>query len=244
MQFRAIIQRIHLWTGLLLGAQVLLWMVSGFYMSWFALELVRGETNAFPATPPELETTSYASPGGVIAQMDGATSLELRSFLGDPVYEATSAAGVALFSARSGEKISPITEEKARVVAERDYVGDAKIVKLELMSETPYEYRSTLPVWRADFDDKFHTRLYISRDTGEIVSRRNDIWRVFDFLWMLHIMDYDGRDNFNNPLLKAASATGLIFALSGAVMVVLRLRQGRYANDVRLLRGKKNEKRK
>lgn len=33
-----------------------------------------------------------------------------------------------------------------------------------------------------------------------------DRWRVFDFLWMLHIIDFDSRDDFNHPLLQIASA--------------------------------------
>jgi hypothetical protein len=34
---------------------------------------------------------------------------------------------------------------------------------------------------------------------------------------MLHIMDFDTRDNFNHPLLQIASALGLVIALSGVV---------------------------
>jgi len=38
---------------------------------------------------------------------------------------------------------------------------------------------------------------------------------------MLHIMDYDTRDDFNHPLLVIAAASALLFALSGAVLLVL-----------------------
>jgi len=244
MSFKAIVQRIHLWTGLILGAQVLLWMASGVIMSWFHIELVRGETNSVPATPPELEATAYASPGGVIAQTDGATSLELRTFEGRPVYEVTDINGIALFNARTGDRLAPISEETARRVAQNDYSGDAKIVKSALMSDPPHEYRRDKPVWRVDFDDGLHTRIYVSRLTGEVASRRNDIWRVYDFFWMLHIMDYGERTNFNNWFVKIASAAGLIFAISGMIIVVWRLQRGRYANDLTLVVGKKAHKQK
>ncbi|VAV89598.1 hypothetical protein MNBD_ALPHA05-2227, partial [hydrothermal vent metagenome] len=35
MMFVKIIHRIHLWAGLLLGIQVIIWMMSGVVMSWF-----------------------------------------------------------------------------------------------------------------------------------------------------------------------------------------------------------------
>ena len=242
MTFKAVVQRIHLWTGLLLGIQVLLWMASGVIMSWFHLDLVRGETNSLRLTPPELEATAYASPGGVIAQTDGATSVVLRTFENKPVYEVRGAFGAALFDANTGEQLSPISEETARAVAKRDFTGDGDVVRVALLENPPHEYRREKPVWRVDFDDPRNTRIYVSPSTAQIVSRRNDIWRLYDFFWMLHIMDYDERENFNNPLVKAASATGLVFAMSGMIIVVYRLRRGRYSNDVKLAVGAKPKK--
>ncbi len=244
MSFKSIVQRIHLWTGLILGAQVLLWMLSGVIMSWFHISLVRGETNSVSVVPPELEATAYASPGGAIAQMEGATSLELRTFQGRPVYEVRGINGVAIFDATSGEKLSPISEEIARRVAKNDYSGDAEIAKTTLMSDPPHEYRREKPVWRVDFDDDLHTRIYVSPSTGKVSSRRNDVWRLYDFFWMLHIMDYDERTNFNNWFVKIASAAGLGFAISGMFIVVFRLQRGRYTNDIMLAIGEKPHKKK
>ena len=246
MSFKAIVQRIHLWSGLILGAQVLLWMLSGVIMSWFHIELVRGESNSLSMNvrPPELAAMTYASPGGVIAQMEGATLLELRTFQGRPVYEVRGIRETAIFDARTGEKLSPISEDTARTVAHRDFAGEVKIVNSALMTDPPHEYRREKPVWRIDFDDNLNTRIYISPSTGEIVSRRNDIWRLYDFFWMLHIMDYDERENFNNPLVKTASAAGLIFAISGMIIVVYRLRRGRFGNDLNWVTGRKAPKQK
>lgn len=235
MSFGAVIRRFHLWTGVLLGAQVMLWMLSGVVMSWYHLDLVRGERTMFSAPPPELAAQSYASPGGVVAQSEGAVSVELRTFLGRPVYEVESVGGRALFDAQSGEKLSPIDEVSARRVAESDFVGKGELEAIALLDDPPQEYRGARPVWRADFSDRLHTRLYISQDTGEVISRRNDVWRLYDFFWMLHIMDYDERENFNNPLVKAASAGGFVFALSGLVMIFLRSGRAMIVSDVRFL---------
>ena len=230
--FRAVIRRVHLWVGLLLGVQFLLWMLSGVVMSWFHLSLVRGETAAFSPPPRELQVSTYASPGGVIVQVEGATSVELRSFLERAVYEVRGADGPVLFDASTGERLSPISEEVARKVAEQDFIGEGELQAIALMNDPPKEYRGSPPVWRADFDDRLQTRLYISPDTGEVTARRNDIWRVYDFFWMLHIMDYGARKDFNNPLLRAASAVGFVFAVSGLFMLFLRPGRETIAGDV------------
>ena len=232
MMFKAVIRRIHLWTGLLLGVQFLLWMASGAVMTWFDIASVRGETSAFLAPPRELRASTYASPGGVIAQTQGATSVELRTFLNTDVYEVRTASGPVLFNAATAERMSPISEDAARAVAERDYLGEGAISVLALLDNPPHEYRGPTPVWRADFDDSWNTRLYISQATGEIVARRNDIWRIYDFFWMLHIMDYVDRENFNNPLVRAASGAGLAFAFSGLVMLFFRNSRQTLADDI------------
>ncbi len=236
MTFKAIVQRVHLWAGLILGIQVLLWMASGVIMSIFPIELVRGETTAYRAPAAVLEPATYASPGGILAQSEGATSVELKHFLGRPVY-ATSGASPGLFDASTGERMTPLSERLARSVAAQDYLGEGEIVSADLVSFPPQEYRGERPVWRIDYNDRWHTRLYISPTSGEVRARRNDIWRLYDFFWMLHIMDYEERDNFNNPLLITASITGLLFAISGLIIVIYRLRRGRFGNDVSLLTG-------
>ena len=237
MNLKRAFQLTHRWLALLLGAQVFLWILSGVVMSWFHISLVRGETNAAVIFPPELEARSYASPGGAIAQVEGATQVTLRSFLGNPVYEVTAARERALFDARTGARLSPIDEASARSVATGDYVGDAELLTVALLDETPQEYRGLKPVWRAQFDDRLNTRLYISPQTGEIVARRNAVWRLYDFFWMLHIMDYGEREDFNNPLVRAASATALLFAFTGVALVLIRIKSGRFADDVKRRRG-------
>ncbi|MEZ5895862.1 MAG: PepSY domain-containing protein [Parvularculaceae bacterium] len=233
MTFRRIVQSLHRWLGLLIALQILLWMTSGVIMSWFAIELVRGETTSAADFSSELAVQRYFSPGGIVAQLDGVTEVTLTSRHGRNVYTAQTPSGAVLFDADTGERLPPITEAQVRLIATRDFVGDGKIAEVDLLRNPPHEYRGVRPVWRVSFDDRDATRLYIAPSTGEVVSRRNRIWRLYDFFWMLHIMDYDERENFNNPLIKTFSATGFLFALSGLFLVLTRLRSGRYADDVK-----------
>ncbi len=237
---KTIVTRIHLWLGLFLGAQIVLWIASGVVMSWFHLTVVRGEHNMTEQIRMSLgKGDAYLPVSDVLSRLDQpATSVTLTTFLGRAVYRAELNNNTTqLLDGRTGKVLSPISQEQARAVAARDFAGDGKIVKAEFLTslEGLIEYRRAPPVWRLTFDDTLNTRIYVRPDTGEISARRNRIWRIFDFFWMLHIMDYDERDDFNNPLLKIFAATSLLFVLSGLCLVLYRLGGSRYANDIRLL---------
>lgn len=63
-----------------------------------------------------------------------------------------------------------------------------------------------------------HIKAYVSAADGTFQKVRFRAWRWFDFLWMTHTMDYEGRDDFNNIVLRAFSLLGLITVLSGFVL--------------------------
>lgn len=95
--------------------------------------------------------------------------------------------------------------------------------------ETTLEVRAHAgPFWRVDFDDDDGTTVYLSDQTGEVLVHRNDTWRLFDIFWMLHIMDYTGRSDFNNPLVVMAGIGGLWMALSGIWLLVASFRLGEF----------------
>lgn len=235
MQMKRFVQSAHRWLGLALCVQVVIWMSSGVVMSLLPIEHVRGETAASFAAPVELAVQNYFPPAGVISEVDGAHEAILKTWLGRDVYVVSGADGKVMFDADTGERLSPLSEEAARLAAESDFTGDAEIRRLVLLRAPPREYGGPSPVWRAEFSDKDQTRLYISPETGAVLARRNRVWRFYDFFWMLHIMDYEERENFNNPLIRTFAITGLLFALSGLTLVVLRATGGRYAEDLRRL---------
>ncbi len=68
------------------------------------------------------------------------------------------------------------------------------------------------------------TTVYVAARLGTVQKFRNEKWRVFDFLWMLHTMDYSTRDNFGNLLLRAFSGFGLLTILSGFALYYLTSR--------------------
>jgi len=97
-------------------------------------------------------------------------------------------------------------------------MGSVKSVTL-LQATPPIEYRGPLPVWQVQFNDPEGLRIYVSPTTGKVAARRTNTWRVYDFLWSLHIMDYREREDFNHPLLIAFAAGLLVLTLTGAVLL-------------------------
>ena len=216
--FLGVIRRIHLWLGLFAGVLIVIWTLSGAILVWLDQSAIRGDAVNSTIMEPELETTSYASPGGIIAQSDGALRVTLQTVLGEPVYRVEGIGGAALFDAQSGEKLSPIKEDYVERIAVGNYIGDGDIASTEFLSQTPRNYRGTLPVWRVVFDDKARTEFFISVQTGEITERRNRTWYLQDFFWALHIFDVDGERNVENPVVRGFSLLASIFALSGLLM--------------------------
>ncbi len=92
-----------------------------------------------------------------------------------------------------------------------------------MTSDPHIEYRGKpLPAWRVALADGAGTVVYVSATTGEVTARRNDVWRAYDFLWSLHVMDYRERESGNHPLLLGAGLLALLTIGSGAVLWAIR----------------------
>jgi hypothetical protein len=220
-------RKAHKWIGLVIGVQALLWMVSGLYMTVISIDVIHGDHLAHGASTPLSTSGAYVTPAQLAAAHPGMTGFRLKQGIDRAVYEVKTDAGTSLVDATTGEPIGPLDEAQARRVAESLYQGDAPLASLSLLTEAPQEVASRpVPMWQARFDDRGGTTLYLSPTTGELLAKRHDLWRWFDFLWMLHIMDYEAREDVNNTLLRIAAAIGFIFALSGVWLLCYSFKRG------------------
>jgi len=220
------IRKLHKWVGLIIALQFVMWTGSGLTMSLLDHERVEGHHHqtSHAHEPPKWPSGTLA-PAQIVAavktpvQMIEATWLRER-----PVYRLTNKAAVWLVDARDGAP-ARVDAHVASAIAAADYRGDGRPGRPDWLSKANLEARGhSGPIWRVPFNDKDATTLYISALDGRILERRNDTWRIFDFVWMLHIMDYTGRENFNNPLVIMAASGGLWIALSGAWLLVTSFR--------------------
>ncbi len=224
------LRKVHKWIGLILGIQVLLWFVSGLVMSFLPIEIVRGEhlVPDDPATPVDVAALTMPLPA-VLKGFSGSQVKEvrLRNLLGRPVYEVMAGEESALIDASDGRRLDPLSEETAIEVARSQFMGAGEVRAVTLIREPNIDTgpntgsgpKRELPLWQVSFDDIDNTRLYISPATGRRVLVRTDTWRFFDFFWMLHIMDYQGRVDINSALLVAATAISLVLILTGLWLI-------------------------
>lgn len=222
MRLKRFFVTVHKWIGLAVGIQVVLWMLSGLVMAVLPIETVRGEHNIAEQPPVPLDSLGPLAPldAAIAAAGGNAVSATLTTVAGDPVYEIKKADGTnALADARSGSVISPISEALARRIAEADFAPDFTAASATLITDGGGDYRGRLPAWRITFDDPDNTRIYVAANDGRVSARRSDTWRLYDFFWMLHIMDYSDRENFNSPWMIALAAGGLAVALSGIMLL-------------------------
>lgn len=207
-----VIRKAHRYLGIFLGIQFLMWTISGIYFSWTDIDEIHGDH--FRKTAVSLEGFKGLNPpslpgGGKIK------SLALRQLGDEPYYFIN---GETLVHARTGTILKEISANQARQVAGLHMAEGLEIRDVEKISElgSHHEYRGhPLPAWVVHYEHPQNVRAYVSAIDGSFQSVRHRDWRWFDFLWMTHTMDYQGRDNFNSLVLRGFSVMGLITVLSG-----------------------------
>jgi len=210
------IRKAHRYLGIFLGIQFLIWTISGMYFSWTDIDGIHGD-HFKKATP---EQTAFFDLLGT-AQLDieqPVRSMELLEIAGNPYYWIN---GTTLYNARTGNKKNEITQREAKQVSDRYMLPELKMSSIKRIDEVDdhHEYRGQpLPAFEISYETPQNLKAYVAIDNGAFQTVRHRNWRWFDFLWMMHTMDYDTRDNFNTIVLRAFSLLGLITVLSGFLL--------------------------
>lgn len=216
----AVIARtLHKWLGLLVGLQILIWLATGLYMVVVDIDFIHGDP-LVKNMQQTVRVPDASLPGMAMlrSQYPDASQIGLRAVMGKTFYTVDTADKRYLIDPGTGAVNSPLDEETARQIAGYHFSGDAQVISASWISaDPPTEIQSRrLPLWRVDFNDRLATSFYIDPYNGSLVTRRHQYWRIFDFMWMLHIMDYEDRSDTHNLLLVFAQVTGLAFAVTGA----------------------------
>lgn len=217
--------KVHRWLALLIGAQAIVWFTSGLIMSLLPIDVVHGDHRIDRNAEPALSVDQTFAPVPALLANAGVPvrQLQHRMLLGRPVVEAQLADGkIRLLDARTAAPLPPIDMRAAAAIAGRAYRGGPAVPTMERVERPSTEYRGSLPAWRASFPDKDATRIYVSAETGRLTSVRTGTWRLYDFFWGLHIMDWTEHERFNTPWLMAFAAGGLVFGVAGAILLFMR----------------------
>jgi len=207
------IRKAHRYLGIFLGIQFLFWTVSGLYFSWTNLDEIHGDHYKNLEYEP-LSFENLISPS-LIKIKESINSLEIRDINKKPYYFINKK---WLYSARTGVRKNKLTKDEALYIADK-YMKKGLVVKsIEKITKVGkhHEYRKKLlPAYVISYKSDDNLKAYVSISDAKFQSVRHRSWRWFDFLWMTHTMDYEGRDNFNTITLRAFSLLGLITVLSG-----------------------------
>ena len=220
MRSRVLARKTHKWIALFVGLQVVLWSLSGLYMTAIHIDIIHGDHLIREAPARAVDLSALRDPLAVAAAY-GAAGARLAWVAGRPAYVLATESGETVVDAASGRPVDKPGEGDIRAIARATYTGSEKIASTRLISEVPGEIRGRKPpLWRVEFDHWNKSTLYFSAATGELVTRRHELWRIFDFMWMLHIMDYDERDNVNNLLLRIFCVGSVALTLTGAWLLL------------------------
>ena len=220
MRLNVIARKTHKWLGLFIGLQVVIWSLSGLYMTVVHIDTIHGDHLIRPHSQQTANPADLADPMTIVAANRG-QSVRLAWVRSQPAYVVKGEAGETVVDARSSKPVQPPTEADIRSIAVATYTGNEPIASASLITDIPGEIRGRKPpLWRVEFDHWNKPTLYFSPTTGELVSRRHELWRIFDFVWMFHIMDFDERENVNNSLLRVFTWGAVLMALSGAWLLL------------------------
>ena len=234
MRNRTLHRRIRIWhryLGVVLGIQFLFWTVGGLYFSWTNIKTVRGDDIrkeqkhlSLPDSIASLQTCiqnfKQQHPEAAIHSIQLVNSSNEKLFFELKFHEHKQE-HFFIIDAATGIPQPYLTAEDAAAVALQSIKPAATVDTVTLITETNghHEYREKpLPAYAVRLKGDIHCTVYVGKETGIVHSIRNNQWRIFDFLWMLHITDFKERDNINNWLLRILSVAGLITIASGYLL--------------------------
>jgi len=222
-------RKYHKWLALIVGVQALIWCLSGLYMTAIHIDIIHGDHLVKTKTiNPLVSEMIQPIPETQLEQMGEIQKIKLRQTDQGPVYFIQIKNKLVRLSAVTLDVLPAIDEMQIRTLASKVYAGTHSIQSVELLDEYPRELGGRKQaIWQVVYDDWLASTLYFLPDTGELRSKRTNLWRWFDLLWMLHIMDYEEREDINNNLLRVAASLGLLLTLSGIGLLFYNVKNRR-----------------
>jgi hypothetical protein len=222
MPKRRLLTRIHVWLGWIVGVPLLFWTVSGVWMAARPIEEVRGVhlrakpvplTISGQAMVPQTGKRAVKSlvleqqPSGarwIVAYADG------KAGRADPV---------------TGAVLGDVPKGEAEAIAKAAFAGNATLERTARfpVDANPIDLRRERPAWQAHFSDG--TNVYIDAESGAVLAVRSAQWRWYDWMWGLHIMDLQTREDTSHAVLIGFAGIAVISALLGLVLLPIATRR-------------------
>ncbi|WP_261591547.1 PepSY domain-containing protein [Pseudoalteromonas holothuriae] len=222
------VRKAHKWLMAFIGIQFLIWSLSGLYMVSMDIHFIHGESlQAQTKQPIALAQVNYSF-SNLLSEYPDAIQVELTQLLGKPIYRFVDKnQRKYMLNAQTGAPLPLIDKDRALLIAKHNMRGNNSIASVQLIDDTstlPSELSARhLPVWQVVFEHYSSPTFYISQHFGNIVTKRHFFWRMFDWMWRFHIMDYDDGENVANWFLLFIALLSVSAALLGLMLTYQRV---------------------
>ena len=209
------IRVLHKYFSLIVSIQLLLWTVSGIFFAFNKIELIRGEGYLLSND----DTSLFKSPEFIVQSSDVVTVMKR---LDKTVFIIKDNDGVKYLDFR-GEELAKLTPKESYEIVRNMTTLTPKTIYEINQDVAGSEYRGRLlPLYRITSYDKNDN---INPFSGKIEAIRTFSWRIWDFLWGLHIIDWNDRDNINNIFLQIFSLLALVSSITGIILFFRTLKK-------------------
>ncbi len=224
MNGRGKYRRWHIWLAWVAALPILLWVVSGLIMVARPIEEVRG--TALLRDPSPIRLVGPPVPPLVAGVQLSSLTLEQRA--AGPRWVIKLPDGkTRLADPATGLLLPPLSANDARQEVEARYAGDAKVQLVARTSadDPPMDLRRPIAAWQVTMDDGAH--FYVDAASGQIVATRTRWWRFYDFMWGLHIMDPQTREDTHNVFVILFGVVALAMSVLGTILLPKALKKKR-----------------
>jgi len=220
---------LHKWLMLLLGLQFVIWSVTGAYMVLMHIDYIHGDsliTNPQTKINPDKLQYSLAQ---LLHTYPRAEQISVGKLMKQDVYRFSipteTATQQIMLNVQTGERLAPLNQPAAIALAQYYYAGSAPIRDVSLLTDNPpFELSARyLPAWRINFEHFSAPSIYISADSGLLVGKRHAFWRLFDWMFRFHVMDYGDAEEIDNQLLFWIALLSALATLSGLILTYFRV---------------------
>ena len=203
---------------------MLFWTVSGLVMVAKPIEEVRG--NHLMAEPRPMRFNGPAVPPAITGLALSSLSLEQRAAGPRWVVELQDGT-TRLADPLTGALLPRLSAADAVAEVAARYRGNAKVESVTRTdpADPPLDLRRDIAAWKVRMSDG--TNFYVDGASGEVVAKRTAWWRFYDFMWGLHIMDLETREDTHNPLVIGFGIVAFVTTLLALAMLPLTVRRRR-----------------
>lgn len=208
----------HKYLALIIGIQIFFWVGSGLFFTIVPIEKIRGTDLIKESANFALKNDDFLAINKIIGQNPNSQKIEVFANSTGSIVKIDD----VFFDAKTGIKRENITKENAISISNSALKAPQIFTYAELIDKESIEYKGEIPAWKINY--KNGLSVYIGAKSGEVITRRTNLWRLYDTLWSLHIMDWKNHENFNHNFIRIVAVLAFLTVIFGIALIPYRVK--------------------